>query len=124
VKEIYEELVNSGMDRVIVMGDLNDTPDSAPLAPLLRETNLKDVAEHHDFEEHGRPGTFANGTKGNKIDYLLLSPPLFGAMTGGEIFRMGVWGGANGTLFSHYDEITKPSEAASDHAAIWADIDI
>jgi hypothetical protein len=35
---------------------------------------------------------------------------------------MGVWGGKNGTLFPHYATITKPIEAASDHAAIYADI--
>jgi hypothetical protein len=37
---------------------------------------------------------------------------------------MGVWGGKNGTLFPHYPEITEAVEAASDHAAIWAEIDI
>ena len=37
---------------------------------------------------------------------------------------MGVWGGKNGTLFPHYREIAKASEAASDHAAIWAEIDV
>ena len=42
----------------------------------------------------------------------------------GGIFRMGVWGGTNGTLFPHYPEIKKENEAASDHAAIWADLGI
>jgi hypothetical protein len=60
----------------------------------------------------------------NKIDYILLSPELFAHTKAGGIFRMGVWGGKNGTLFPHYPEITKAIEAASDHAAIWAEIDI
>lgn len=124
MRALYEELVASGIDNVVVMGDLNDTPDSEPLAPLLSETDLKDVAEHPDFDDHGRPGTYANGSKSQKIDYLLLSPPLFEAMTAGEVFRKGVWGGKNGDLFEHYEEITKPSEAASDHAALWCDVDV
>jgi hypothetical protein len=37
---------------------------------------------------------------------------------------MGVWGGTNGTLFPHFPEITKESEAASDHAAIFAECSI
>lgn len=45
-------------------------------------------------------------------------------MTAGEVFRKGVWGGKNGDLFEHYEEITKPSEAASDHAALWCDVDV
>jgi 2'-hydroxyisoflavone reductase len=39
---------------------------------------------------------------------------------GGAIFRKGVWGGKHGTLFPHYPTITRPTEAASDHAAIYA----
>jgi exonuclease III len=54
----------------------------------------------------------------NKIDYLLLSPALFDRVKGGGIFRKGVWGGTN------YEEMTKAVHAASDHAAIWADIEL
>ena len=121
VKEIYNAL-RQKHDFVAVLGDLNDTPDSAPLAPLIGQTDLKDVSEHPNFTGDGRPGTYANGTAGNKIDYVLLSPALFAKVTAGGILRKGVWGGKNGTLFPHYPEITKASEAASDHAAIWADI--
>jgi hypothetical protein len=40
------------------------------------------------------------------------------------IFCKGVRGGQNATLFPHFPEITKEAEAASDHAAIWAEISI
>lgn len=123
VKEIYDGLVKSGMKNVAVVGDFNDTPDSEPLAPLLINSGLKDISKHHNFDDGGRPGTYGTGAKSNKIDYLLLSPPLFKAVTAGGIFRKGVWGGTNGTLFPHYEEITKPGQAASDHAALWADLD-
>jgi endonuclease/exonuclease/phosphatase family metal-dependent hydrolase len=123
VKELYDGLRAAGAF-VAVLGDFNDTPDSAPLVPLLRQTDLKDVSELDVFDDGGRPGTFGSGAASNKIDYILLSPALFSAARRGGIFRMGVWGGKNGTLFPHYPEITKLSEAASDHAAIWVDIDV
>lgn len=124
VKTIYEGLRQGGADNVAIVGDFNDTPDSNPLSPLIQGTDLKDISEHPNFDNGGRPGTFRNGTASNKIDYVLLSPALFAKTTGGQIFRMGVWGGTNGTLFPHFPEITKSIEAASDHAAITAEIDL
>jgi endonuclease/exonuclease/phosphatase family metal-dependent hydrolase len=109
---------------IAVIGDFNDTPDSDPIAPLFNQTGLKDISELAGFDDGGRPGTFKNGTASNKIDYILLSPDLFAKATAGGIFRMGVWGGTNGTLFPHFPEITREAEAASDHAAIWAELDI
>jgi endonuclease/exonuclease/phosphatase family metal-dependent hydrolase len=123
VLEIYQSLIREGTDHVVVAGDLNDTPDSAPLGPLL-QSDLKDISEHPSFDNGGRPGTYGNGTKGNKIDYLLLSPALFAKATGGGIFRKGVWGGKHGTLWPIYPEMKGAHQAASDHAAIWADIDL
>ena len=109
---------------IAIVGDFNDTPDSDPLAPLFSQTGLKDNSELPGFDDGGRPGTFKNGTASNKIDYILLSPDLFAKATSGGIFRMGVWGGTHGTLFPHFPEITREVEAASDHAAIWAELDI
>jgi hypothetical protein len=51
------------------------------------------------------------------------SPALFARVRGGAIFRKGVWGRKNGTLFPHYPTMTRATEAASDHAAIYADLD-
>jgi endonuclease/exonuclease/phosphatase family metal-dependent hydrolase len=42
----------------------------------------------------------------------------------GDFFRKGVWGGKNGTLWEIYPEMTAPIHAASDHAAIWADLNL
>ncbi len=44
VRRIYERLKSEGAKHIAIMGDLNDTPESEALAPLLRETDLKDVA--------------------------------------------------------------------------------
>lgn len=124
VREIYE-LRKQKVKAVAVVGDFNDTPDSDPLRPLLGDgSDLRDITEHPKFVGDGRPGTFGNGTASNKIDYLLLSPHLFKRVEAGGIFRKGVWGGKNGTLFPHYDEMKSPVHAASDHAAIWADVNL
>lgn len=122
IVSIYKRLVAEGARNVVVLGDFNDTPDSAPLAPLLQHTDLQDISTHPLFDDGGRPGTFKNGTAANKIDYILLSPALYHRVTGGGIFRKGVWGGKNGTLFPHYETMTTDVQAASDHAAIYADI--
>jgi endonuclease/exonuclease/phosphatase family metal-dependent hydrolase len=127
VRELYDARRASGARFVAVMGDLNDTPDSDPLSPLFEngsELANRDFFNHPKFQGDGRPGTYGNGTESNKIDYILLSPALWQKVTGGGVLRMGVWGGKNGTLFPHYPEITGPAQAASDHAAIWADIDV
>ena len=124
VAKIYRRLRRNGQRNVAVVGDMNDTPDSSPMQPLVQDTDLRDVFEHPTFVSDGRPGTFGNGAKSQKIDYILLSPALFSKVTAGGVFRKGVWGGKNGTLFPHYDTMTKPVQQASDHAAVFADIAI
>ncbi|MBL1174511.1 MAG: endonuclease/exonuclease/phosphatase family protein [Pantanalinema sp. GBBB05] len=125
VREIYEQRKREGIELIVIAGDLNDTPTSKPLEPLLADrSDLRDISLHPSFVSDGRPGTYGNGTASQKIDYLLLSPALFDRVSSGGVFRQGVWGGKNGTLFPHYAEMTQAIHAASDHAAIWADIDL
>ena len=124
VKDIYDELAKD-FDCVIVAGDLNDTPDSAPLKPLLGNgSNLVDVMNHDKFVGDGRPGTHSNGAKGGKLDYILMSPEVGKKTKLGGIERRGVWGGKNGDLFAHFPEIKSAKDAASDHAALWIDVDV
>ncbi|UGT42841.1 endonuclease/exonuclease/phosphatase family protein [Nocardia yamanashiensis] len=124
VAEIYRRLRDEGVEHVVVLGDFNDTPDSDALKPLLDATDLTDISAAPGFDDGGRPGTLGNGTARQKIDYILLSPSLFARASGGAIFRKGVWGGVHGTLFPHFDTIAGPEQAASDHAAVYADLDI
>ena len=125
VRAIYEERRQAGATLIAVIGDLNDTPDSAPLAPLLADGSaLRDVSTHPNYQNDGRRGTFGNGTKSDKIDYILLSPVLFDKVATAGVFRKGVWGGKNGTLWPIYPEMTKQVHAASDHAAIWVDLNL
>jgi endonuclease/exonuclease/phosphatase family metal-dependent hydrolase len=125
VRDIYNARRQTGLALVAVIGDFNDTPDSEPLAPLLSQgSDLRDVSVHPSFQSDGRPGTFGNGTKSEKIDYILLSPELFARVSKAAVFRKGVWGGKNGDLWEHYPNMTKAVHAASDHAALWVDIDV
>ena len=122
VAEIYRDLVADGVANVVVAGDLNDTPESDPLAPLLTGTDLRDISAHPAFEDGGRPGTYGYCTARNKLDYVLLSPSLWAVATGGGIYRHGVWGGKNGTLWPIFETMKSAVHAGSDHAAIYADL--
>jgi endonuclease/exonuclease/phosphatase family metal-dependent hydrolase len=124
VRRIYERLKSEGATYICVLGDLNDTPDSAPLAPLMKATDLKDIAEHPAFMNDGHPGTYENGTARDKIDYILLSPALYARMQQGGTWRRGVWGKNKTPLWEVYPEMTSSYHAASDHAALWVDVDV
>lgn len=85
------------------------------------------MSQHPNFDDGAggsRPGTYGTGRARNKIDYILLSPTLFGCVDGGGIFRKGARAGEHGTIWEHYETITRAAEAASDHSAIYADIQL
>lgn len=124
VKAIYEALIADGHDRIAVIGDLNDTPDSEPLKPLLADSDLKDAFAHPAFDNGGWPGTYGLCNASNKIDYLLLSPKLFDLVEKGGVFRTGMWPGSRPARWDVYEELKRKQDAGSDHAAIWVDIDI
>jgi endonuclease/exonuclease/phosphatase family metal-dependent hydrolase len=132
VASYYQRLRAEGCEYVVVLGDLNDTPDSDELKPLLAGTNLRDVSQHDKFTQfefkahngHRGIGTHGLGNDDDKIDYLLLSPALFAKVQLGGIFRKGVWPGARPRRWEVYPELKNKQHAASDHHAIWADIDV
>ena len=101
-----------------------DTPDSAALAPLLKESGFKDISEHPAFDNGGRPGTFGRCSEREKIDYILLSPALFARVKGGGVWRKGVWGPNKKPLWEVYPEMKQSFHAASDHACLWCDLDV
>lgn len=124
VRAIYDQRIRQGYEYVAVVGDLNDTPDSTALDPLVTGSMLTDVMAHPEFEGDGRPGTHGNGTKSAKFDYILMSPRLCSRVIRGGVERRGVWGGKNGTLFPHLPTMKSAVDAASDHAALWVDVDV
>lgn len=126
VAEIYEGLIAEGKHNVVILGDLNDTPDSEALQPLLGATDLKDVSAHPAFDmgSFAGRGTFGLGNDRDKIDYLLLSPALFARITACGLFRKGAWPGVRPQpRWEVYPELQRELHAASDHHLIWCELD-
>ncbi|MGH8575046.1 MAG: hypothetical protein ACREX8_21130 [Gammaproteobacteria bacterium] len=100
-----------------------DTPDSAPLAPLIQQTHLnyEDVMSHPLYlsGSERRPGTDGSGAKSNKIDYVVLSPALWAMVSAVGVERRGVWAPRT---FPHLPDTGSAVWAASDHAAVWVDL--
>ncbi|MBN9889760.1 endonuclease/exonuclease/phosphatase family protein [Salipiger abyssi] len=127
--QYYERLLGDGIENVIVLGDLNDTPDSEELQPLLG-TSLREITDHPHFTEFEFDastgdrgiGTFGTGADSRKIDYILLSPALWARVIRGGIYRKGVFTASH--RWEMYPELTKPLYAASDHHGIWVDLDL
>lgn len=122
VRQIYDERSAQGIKNIAILGDLNDSPGRFTLDPLLADGELKDFSAHPAYIDDGYPGTYGDGGESDKLDYILLSPSLFGMVQSAGVLRMGVWGGTDGTLWKHFDSMKRAEDAASDHAAVWVDL--
>jgi endonuclease/exonuclease/phosphatase family metal-dependent hydrolase len=130
--EIYTRLRNSGAEHVAVVGDFNRGPDSIGQIPVSLEaifgTDLVDLNAVPQFDPGPRPGTWQTCTVRNRLDYIFLSPELIPKVQAGGVFRKGLWGNPTTqrrpTEWTVYDEITSGRHAASDHAALWVDLDL
>ena len=131
VRKIVDGLVAQGQ-HVIVLGDLNEGPATAGsqaenLISLFNNNSpLIDCFWIPDFQVDNRPGTFDSCSLRKRFDYILVSQSLRPHFTGGGVFRDGLWGSriTRPTAWYTYPEITKSSEQASDHAAVFVDLDI
>jgi endonuclease/exonuclease/phosphatase family metal-dependent hydrolase len=124
VNEIVKDLLARGEHYIAVIGDLNDTPDSDALDALQADNILTDAFQHPEFDNGGYEGTYGSCTARNKIDYLLLSQDLFAKVIKGGVVRKGMWPGVRPRRWDVFPEVQLPVHAASDHAAIWVDLDI
>ncbi|WP_309114288.1 endonuclease/exonuclease/phosphatase family protein [Saccharothrix sp.] len=135
VREIYDDLRAEGAELIAVLGDLNkgptnDIPPQHPtLEPLLGPgTPLVDTASLAGFDPGPRPGTFQSCSLRNRLDYILVSPELAELTTAGGVFRKGLWGDPDNVnppqQWQIYPEITASRHGASDHAAVWIDVDL
>lgn len=123
VAEIYEGLRAEGIEYVAITGDLNDDPASDSLRPLLGLAGLTDVSETPGFDWNHRKGTYGSGNEKDKIDYILMSDPLFAKVVGGGVFRKGVYRGPRTKdPWDIFSTLEKKEHEASDHAAIYADL--
>jgi endonuclease/exonuclease/phosphatase family metal-dependent hydrolase len=123
VAAIYKGLRAEGIEYIAITGDLNDDPKSESLNPLLGLADLTDVSEHPAFDWNHRKGTYGSGNEKDKIDYILMSDPLFAKVVGGGVFRKGVYRGARTKdPWEIFPTLEKKEHEASDHAAIYADL--
>lgn len=131
VRNIVDDLVVQGQ-HVVVLGDLNEGPTTADSQAInLRElfinnSPLVDCYTLPNFQIGNRLGTYDSCGLRNRFDYILISQSLRTSFTGGGIFRKGLWGTrvTRPTNWTTYAEMTKSSEQASDHAAVFVDLNI
>lgn len=138
VRDIVDGLIAEGETNIVVMGDLNEGPptngtQAVNLAPLYGPTSpLVDVYSLpvQAFDSGPRPGTFQSCTLRYRFDYIFVSQALAGLVVGGGIERRGLYGDPENvnppTLWQVYEEIEEqgPEVAASDHAAIFIDVNM
>ncbi|HEY0636904.1 MAG TPA: endonuclease/exonuclease/phosphatase family protein [Pseudonocardiaceae bacterium] len=135
VRGLYDALRAEGAEHIAVLGDLNKGPDRhdpslhPTLEPLLgNDSPLVDGYSLPDFGIGPRPGSFQSCGLAERLDYILLSPELAAKATGGGVHRTGLWGNPKNkkppARWPVYPEITAARHAASDHAAVWVDLDL
>ena len=131
VRRIVNDLVAQGQ-HVIVLGDLNEGPAAAGsqaenLIGLFNDDSpLIDCYWIPDFQIGNRPGTFDSCSLRKRFDYILISQSLRLKFIGGGVFRRGLWGSreTRPTAWNTYRNMTKSIEQASDHAAVYIDLNI
>ena len=131
IAEILERY-DLSKDWVIVAGDLNDTPDSNPLAPLMNVPNLFDVLKLQFGNNFSKRWTYQYQGEFNQIDYILISKPLKSAFKKAGVERRGIYKlkqltqSTNGNIpvETEFNTITNRASAASDHGAVWAEFDL
>ena len=125
VKEILKANYDLKTDLVVVLGDFNDTPDSKPLQDLLATPNLTDVLSLKFGDDVNLRYTYFYKKK-NQIDFILVSKPLKDAFKDCGLERRGMFelNTITNGVEKRFDTVTSTSNAASDHAGIWAEFDV
>jgi endonuclease/exonuclease/phosphatase family metal-dependent hydrolase len=131
VRKIADELVAAGQ-HVVVLGDLNEGPKAGKafadnLAPLYTGSSpLVDCWSLPSFDDGGKPGSYGACSLSNRLDYILLSKSLVPSVAGGGLERSGLWGDrvSRPTDWDTYEEMTSGIEQASDHAALFVDLNL
>jgi endonuclease/exonuclease/phosphatase family metal-dependent hydrolase len=130
-RAIVDGLVAQGQ-HVVVVGDFNEGPSAGTamadnLRPLYENNSpLIDCFSLPGFAIGNRPGTYDSAGLSNRLDYIFISQSLRSAYTGGGVFRTGVWGGrvTRPDAWATYPEMTRSVEQASDHAAVFVDLNL
>ncbi|HHC29777.1 MAG TPA: endonuclease/exonuclease/phosphatase family protein [Rhodobacterales bacterium] len=127
VSRILRERYDLSRDWVVVAGDLNDEPDSDPITPLIETPGLNNVLEVAQIPEENRWTYFYGAKKSyNSIDYIFASDPVAPRIQKAGLERRGMHNVAalTGGAIQPFSNVTSWRNAASDHAAVWVDIDV
>jgi endonuclease/exonuclease/phosphatase family metal-dependent hydrolase len=122
VQKIIADRLDQGATHLIVAGDLNDSPNSQGLAPLMSDTQLTDAVKQFaaTIDPTGkRLGTYETGKQ--QLDYILMSPAVSAAAKNAGIERRGHYAPKTWKAF---DTVTSSRMDASDHHAVWVDLAI
>lgn len=127
VSRILSKRYDLKKDWVIVAGDLNDEPKSKPLAPLMKTPDLRNVLDIVDHPQDDR-WTYYYGADSqyNTIDYLFVSKALSTRVKAAGLERRGMYNVAEltGGKIKPFKGIDDWKLSASDHAALWVDLDL
>lgn len=125
IAKILRERYSLNSDYVVVAGDLNDTPASDPLSPVTGMNHIHDALDLQFGSDMDSRWTYTYRGALNQIDYLLLSTPLKNKFVESGVERRGIYyvNRASSGSESRFSSITRPTEQASDHGAVWADFD-
>ena len=129
---IYRRLRRDGARYIAMVGDFNRGPGDdgghPSLEALFRPAlGVVDAFSLPQFDVGPRAGTWQSCGLRDRLDYIFLSPDLAARVTRGGVFRRGLWGRSTNNNppedWEIYPEITASVHAASDHAAVWVDLD-
>jgi hypothetical protein len=131
VRDIAATLAAAGR-HVVVAGDLNEGPSAVGgfatnLLPLVDPPSpLVSCYGLTGFDVGPRPGTFDSCGIRNRLDYILISQSLQALFAGGGVFRKGLWGSrvTRPTAWETYLDMTESAHGASDHAAVFIDLNL
>ena len=129
VAEILKKY-NLKNDWVVVAGDMNDTPDSPALKPLMDVADLHDVLSLQYPNDPNKRWTYHYNSF-DQIDFVLVSKPLKDKFIKAGVQRKGMYDlkkitSANNTIDTEtqYDSVTHWTDSASDHGAVWAEFNL
>jgi predicted extracellular nuclease len=123
VTEIVKELLqDDSTANIVVTGDLNETPNGISLKSLLSaSSDLYNTIKEKKSEEQW---TYVHGSKKQQLDYILVSDNLKSKIKNVGIERQGLSKSKTAYKGKRLDTVDKDGTEASDHCAIYVDLNI
>jgi len=131
VRRIVNDLASQNQ-HVVVLGDFNEgkaqNANHAPNLAYLYNNNspLLECYTLQGFQTGNKPGTYNSCGWRNRLDYIFISKSLEPHFDSGGIFRKGLWGTrkTRPDKWVTYQSMANSSEQASDHAAVYIDLNL